>query len=474
MASNRYEFSACTSVLVGKKATVDGSTLIARNEDFKSAWPKHLVIHPHEEFANEQKFVAQDNGFTTTLPKVKGKYTATPEWTAENGLIEEDGINEYGVAMSATESTYANDQVLAVDPLVETGINEGSVVTVVLPYAHSAREGVAILGKIVKTNGAAETNGMLFSDQDEVWYMEIGSGHHWVAQRIPDDCYAVAANQMAIQEIDFDDPDNFMFSPTIREFVAQNHLNTAREGFNFRKIFGTQTLSDEVYSTPRVWFAQQYLNADTPNTPMSEDLPFIRKADRLIQVADVEYILGSHFQRTPYDLLGKGPESGKFRPISLAKTQESHILQIRPDMPIEVGGLHWLSLGVTAQSVYVPLYAGATDVHPAYKVGTKDYSPDSAYWTYKLAGILVDPHYHEFGEDLQETQHKLRIKFGQMVREADQKALQMEPAERTKFLTDQSIKMQQTGLDAMNKLISILVTKSTDLSPLNYNTDLNL
>lgn len=474
MAGKRYEFSACTSVLVGKKASADGSTMIARNEDFKASWPKHMVVHPHKEYSEPQKFVAKDNKFEWMLPKVRGKYTATPEWTDESGLIEEDGINEYGVAMSATESTYANDRVLSADPLVESGINEGAMVTVVLPYVHSAREGVQLLGKMVTEKGASETNGMLFSDQDEVWYMEIGCGHHWVAQRIPDDSYAVAANQMAIQNIEFDDLDNFMYSAGIQEFVAENNLNSEPASFNFRKIFGTRDLSDEVYNTPRVWFAQRYLNPEIEQEPTSQDLPFIRKANRLIQRQDVEYILGSHYQGTKYDLLGKAKEKGLFRPISLAKTQESHILQIRPDLPIETAGLQWIALGVTAESVYVPFYAGASDTHPAYKVGTKDYSPDSAYWTYKLAGVLVDAHYHELSDDLHDTQHKLNIKLGQMVKQTDKKAKSLNGKDLTEYLTKQSIAMQQEGLDQMHKLISILVSKSTDFSPLNFNTDLNL
>ncbi len=94
------------------------------------------------------------------------------------------------------------------------------MVTVVLPYVKTAREGVKRLGQIIEKYGTCESNGILFADQEEVWYLETGSGHHFVAQRIPDDCYAVVANQLAIQEIDFNDPANFIFSTGIQEFVA--------------------------------------------------------------------------------------------------------------------------------------------------------------------------------------------------------------------------------------------------------------
>lgn len=78
------------------------------------------------------------------------------------------------------------------------------MITVVLPFIRSAREGVERLGKIIQNMELPKQTGFWSADRDEAWYMEIGSGHHYVAQRIPDDSYAVVANQLAIQVIDFD------------------------------------------------------------------------------------------------------------------------------------------------------------------------------------------------------------------------------------------------------------------------------
>ena len=430
------KLSACTSILVGKKAMADNSTIIARNEDAKTAWPKHLTVHEHKEFEEEQVFVSNDNKFTMPLPKVRFRYSATPEWTDKFGLFEEDGINEYGVAMSATESAYSNPRVLGADPLIENGISEEAMVTVVLPYIKSAREGVTRLGSIIEKYGTSETNGVLFSDEDEVWYFESGSGHHWVAQRIPDDCYAVVANQLAIQKVDLDDPDNFMYSKGIVQFVYQNHFEVDFDNFNFRNVFGTHEYSDEIYSTPRVWYGQKYLSGDNDQDPMSEELPFIRKANRLLHLDDVEDVLASHFKETDYDPLGNGPKElkHKFRPISLAKTQESHVLQIRSNVPSNLAGIHWLALGVTAQSVFVPFYASATDVHPAYKKGSQKYSADSAYWIYKLVSVLVDPHYLEFGKMLSDTQDELFAEFTKEIKQADEHAVKLTGQEQVEYL----------------------------------------
>lgn len=475
MSFKQKDFSACTSILVGKKATADGSTLIARNEDAKAAWPKRMVVHSHKEFEQPQTFVSPDNNFTIELPKIRGKYTATPEWTSKFGFFEEDGINEYGVAMSATESAYANERVLSADPLVEKGIGEEAMITVTLPYIHSAREGVSYLGNIVEKFGASETNGVLFSDQNEVWYMEIATGHYWVAQRIPDDAYAVVANQLAIQTIDFDDQANFMYAPEISNFVDKHKLNVSHYEFNFRKIFGTQESSDEIYSTPRVWYGQKYLTSAVEQDPMSEELPFIQRANRLLHNDDLEYVLGSHFQGTPYDPLVNGSSSAKkFRPISLAKTQESHILQLRPDLPADISGLHWLAMGVTAQSIFVPFYAGMTDTHPAYQKGSDTYSHDSAYWRYKLLGILVDSHYKKFENKLQAWQKELRTSFKTRVRQSDLAASSLPQHKLSSFLTKASYANAQFGLDKVDKLTAQLITETTELSPLNFKTDENL
>lgn len=283
------------------------------------------------------------------------------------------------------------------------------------------------------------------------------------------------ANQLAIQEIDFNDPANFIFSTGIQEFVATNHLNPDPTCFNFRNIFGTHELSDEIYSTPRVWDGQRYLTPSVKQDPMSEELPFIQKADRLLYLDDLKYVLGSHFQNTPYDPLGKAPEKNKFRPISLAKTQESHLLQLRPNLPVEIAGLHWVAMGVTAQSVFVPVYAGSTDVHPAYKAGQKTYSSDSAYWVYKLLGVLVDPHYAQFGPKVLDLKKELAVKFTQIIKQTDAKALTIDdPLVLSELLTKASLKMQALGLSETQKLTAELITEATDLSPLNFKTDANL
>lgn len=467
------KLSSCTSILVGKQASVDGTIMIGRNEDSKAAWPKRVVIHPHGDL--DTRFESKDTGLKLTLPKGSFKYSATPEWTNKYGLFEEDGINEYNVAMSATESAYCNDRVLGCDPLVKGGLNEEAMVTVVLPFVKTAREGVQRLGDLIAEHGTGETNGILFADDNEAWYFESGAGHYWVAQRIPDDSYAVVANQLAIQEVDFDDPDNFMFHPQLKQFVEENHLNPHPETFNFRQIFGTATRSDAIYSIPRVWSGHQQFSpvAAKDEFPESQDLPFIMKPEKKISIFDAQHYLASHFQGTPYDPIGTGNDHDKhlYRPISLAKTQESHIMQMnRPGADIQ-----WIAMGVAAESVYVPFFAGINDVPAPYKRGKLLAQLNSAYWIFKHAGILADANLHDLLPQVEDVQHQLNQESVRMIKETDQELQKItDKDERNKYLTTQSENIATDALDEYRHLSLRLITQLTDQCQLNFHTDENL
>lgn len=467
------KLSSCTSILVGKQASVDGTIMIGRNEDSKAAWPKRVVIHPHGDL--DTRFESKDTGLKLTLPKGSFKYSATPEWTNKYGLFEEDGINEYNVAMSATESAYCNDRVLGCDPLVKGGLNEEAMVTVVLPFVKTAREGVQRLGDLIAEHGTGETNGILFADDNEAWYFESGAGHYWVAQRIPDDSYAVVANQLAIQEVDFNDPDNFMFHPQLKQFVEDNHLNPHPGTFNFRQIFGTATRSDAIYSTPRVWSGHQQFSPVTAKDefPESQDLPFIMKPEKKISIFDAQHYLASHFQGTPYDPIGTGNDHDKhlYRPISLAKTQESHIMQMnRPGADIQ-----WIAMGVAAESVYVPFFAGINDVPAPYKRGKLPAQLNSAYWIFKHAGILADANLHDLLPQVEDVQHQLNQESVRMIKETDQELQKItDKDERSKYLTTQSENIATDALDAYRHLSLRLITQLTDQCQLNFHTDENL
>jgi Dipeptidase len=158
----QHKHAACTSIMVGKKAAQDGSNFIARNEDnFVANWPKRFFVQPAVQNRHET-YVSPYNKLTVELPEKAYRYTSSPDANQDEGWYEEDGINEKNVGMSATESVFANELVLAYDPLIPEGVAEDSMTTLVLPYIDSARQGVEYLGNLIEKYGSAEGNGVQF------------------------------------------------------------------------------------------------------------------------------------------------------------------------------------------------------------------------------------------------------------------------------------------------------------------------
>ncbi|WP_288528533.1 C69 family dipeptidase [uncultured Secundilactobacillus sp.] len=469
--------SACTSVIVGKKASIDGSVMIARNDDtFLPLTPQAFIMHPANNH-QEKMLTSTQNGFKAKLPKQALRYQATPNVEVdEKGLYEESGINSANVAMSATESVYGNPLALAHDPLVADGMAEDTLQTMVLPYVKSAKEGVERLGQLIKQYGSPEGNGVLFADQNEAWYMEIVTGHHWVASRIPDDAYVIMANQVAQEQIDFNDPDQFMWSDGLFEFVETYHLNPDKDGWNFRHIFGTSTEKDRHYNTPRVWFGQRYLNPEIEQEPTSSNLPFICRANRKISVEDVEYILSSHYNETVYDPLGNGPEADKtrFRPISMNRTQNSHVLQLRNDVAPAQSAIFWLCFGVPAFTPYVPFFANATDTDPSYAVTPLQADDASAYWMYRKLSVLVEAHYSQFVEQDIDYLTAAKEQFRQHLQVTDDGATGLTDEALTAFLTERNHQIVADMRVATTDLIHTLFEKGLTLSKLTFNMDKNL
>ena len=226
---------ACTTILVGKKASYDGSTMIARNDDSGSGHftpKKFVVIHPEEQPKTYKSVISH---VTIELPDDPMRYTAVPNAVEGEGIWAAAGVNEANVAMTATETITSNPRVLGADPLVEIqpaedgkeevpgGIGEEDIVCIVLPYIRSAREGVKRLGSLLEQYGTYEMNGIAFQDQDEIWWLETIGGHHWIARRVPDDVYVVMPNQLGIDHFDLEDAlsdqKEYMCSSDLKEFI---------------------------------------------------------------------------------------------------------------------------------------------------------------------------------------------------------------------------------------------------------------
>lgn len=469
---------ACTTVIVGKKATIDGSTMAGRNVDtFGPYCPQRAIVVPANDHQSGN-YVSNMNGFTCLYPEHAYRYQLVPNVDIKKeGIYGESGFNEKNVAMSATESFYANEDSLANDPLVtKGGIAEDSITVITLPYIDSARDGVARLGKMIEKYGSAEGNGVIFSDKDDVWYMEILTGHHWVARRIPDDSYAVIANQIAIENVDFNDPDNYMWSTGIREYVEKYHLNPDEDRWCVRHIFGTDVELDRHYNYPRVWFGQRYLNPEIDQAIDSKHMPMCRKPSRKIKVSDVQYILRSHYNETPFDPYGSGDEKQKhmYRPVGLNRTQNSHVLQCRNDVPAAEACIMWINMGIPEYTPYLPFYANATDTDPSFNDTKLTWNFDDAYWFYRTVTTEVEAHYNENQPNNVKFLKATREMIYGMITATDEHAKNLSGEELTKYLTQRNHEIAQAVRAKTMEYMNTVVQNNISLSKLTFTMDPSL
>ena len=415
----------CTTILVGKNASYDGSTLVARNEDSSNGVfePKRMrVVHPDEQ---PRVYTSVLSHLTVELPDNPMRYTSVPDVVPGHGIWAEAGFNELNVGMSATETLTTNERVRGADPLVDYvpakgnegedgyvpaqpgGLGEEDMVTLVLPYAKSARDGVRILGDLLERYGTYENNGIAFSDVDEIWWLETIGGHHWMARRVPDDVYVVMPNQLGLDTLDLDDAlgeqKEFMCSADLRGFIDKYHLDLSLDGaLNPRDAFGSHDDADHVYNTPRGWYMLRYFNPNTfawdgPDadfTPRSDDLPWCMVPEKKITPEDVKYVLSSHYQGTPYDpYAATASEKGIYRPIGVNRNDFMALLQMRPDVPEDFRAVEWLAFASNAFNTMVPFYANV-DTTPEYLSNTTgDVSTDNFYWASRLLAAMADASY---------------------------------------------------------------------------------
>lgn len=464
----KIKVGSCTTILVGRKASIDGSTMIARNEDGSgdAAGPKKfVVVNPEDQ---PRKYQSAISKVKIDLPDNPLRYTSTPDVNDEFGIWAESGINSENIAMSETETSTTNSRVLGIDPLVETGIGEEDMLTIVLPYIHSAREGVQRLGALLGRYGTYESNGIAFSDQNEVWYLETIGGHHFAAIKIPDEAYVVAPNRFNIDFFDFES-DDVEYSPDLPELIEQYHLNPDEDITNLRHIFGSSTTKDAHYNNPRTWYGQRYFNPTTEQAPEDQNLPFAVVPEHKISVEDVKWVLSSHYQDTPFDPYGSGTQAQReaYRPIGINRNQESHILQIRPDVDAGIAGIHWLAFGPNTFNELVPFYANVQDTPARYRDTTSEYNLNQIFWLNRSAGIFGDTNYHLFSDLAMTTQQKIMAACRQIIVQTDQQASSQ--ADLSEFLQNQNQMMAELYFKEMTAMFGKMHEFSASTMKLRYN-----
>ena len=501
----------CTTILIGKAASYDGSTIIARNEDSPGGVfePKKMhVVMPAEQ---PRTYTATASHLTIELPEEPMRYTSVPDALAGHGIWAAAGINAANVAMTATETITSNERVLGADPLVAYrpargtrgeegyeperpgGIGEEDMVTLVLPYIRSAREGVKRLGALLERYGTYEMNGIAFADVDEIWWLETVGGHHWIAKRVPDDVYVTMPNQLGIDSFDLADAEGaqreHMASADLRAWMAAHHLDltlaTSAVGFsraertdvadvfNPRHAFGSHSDSDHVYNTPRAWYMQRCLNPsdrwDGPGAtygPESDDIPWSRVPERKLTIEDVKYVLSAHYQGTPYDPYGKAGTTatrGMYRPIGINRNGQLAVLQIRPSCPESSRSVQWMAFGSNVFNALVPLYANV-ETAPAYLENTTErVTSESFYWANRIIAALADARFNDNATHIEQYAEKIGWMGHAMLHATDARVAEL-PDEDVPAVLEQANEQMAEDLKRETETLLGQVLRTTSLA----------
>ena len=419
---------ACCGFIIGRQLTKDGTTLFGRTEDYPyypngGKHNKNYVVVDAKNYKEGDQLEDESNGFTYPHAASEMKYTATYDSArgdGSNGAFGEHGFNEAGVSMTSTVTAIPNKKVLKTDPLTENGIPEAAMLDVVLPRVKSAREGVEFLAKVIEEKGSAEGNVVVFADQNETWYMEILSGHQYVAVKVPEDKYAVFANTYYLGHVDLNDKENVIASKDVEKVAKESgNYKTDKDGnFHIAKSYGPEKYAEGDRS--RTYAGITLLDPNSKVTYEDDEYELFRSPtdpNKKYTLEDAFALQRNRFEHlngrfVPDDQIGVKKQGDDGSNDTVRKDQykyalgnenviDAHIYQINPNLPKSFSGTVWLGMGPSRNTPYVPFYGNVKDTYKAFKPQTATYDPNSWYWTVWHIDQMAINNQDLFGKSIQ-------------------------------------------------------------------------
>lgn len=479
---------ACTSFIVTKGASADGSVMITYAADAHNLYGE-LYYRPAATYPDGTMVEVKDWDSGKVLGKIK---------QARETFTVVGNLNEHQVAIG--ETTWGGREELENQ---EGIVDYGSLMWFALERAKTARQAIAVMTELVAEYGY-HSSGETFSisDPEEAWIMEmIGKGPGekgavWVARRVPDGYVSGHANQPRIHDFPLNDPENCVYSPDVITFARKKGYFTGKdEEFSFADAYGPANCGDLRACDARVW---AMYNRVAPNNkipadyvlckPGVERIPLWIKPEKKLTPGDVMALMRDHFEGTELDMT-KDPGAGPFqcpyrwrpmrwkldgkmhvneRATSTQQTGFSFVAQSRAGMPGPIGGILWFGVDDTASTVYVPMYAGLTKAPYHYAVGTgtfTDFTWDSAFWTFNWVSNFAYSRYSDMIVEIRKVQKELEDGFVTDQAGFEKKALAehaKNPAAARKLLTEYSEAAATRVVKRWQKLGQDLLMKFLD------------
>lgn len=481
---------ACTSFLVGKKASTDGSAFITYNQDDYGMFGRLQYLPAGKHAAGEmRKIVDGDtNHYLGEIPEAPYTYAVTGY------------INEHQLAI--TETTFGGRSELA-DP--KGIIDYTSLMTLALQRARTAREAIRVMTTLVQQYGyASEGESFSIADPNEVWILEmIGKGPNekgavWVAVRIPDDCIACHANQSRIHKFNLKDKNNVMYAKDVITFARKKGFFSGKDAdFSFANAYAPADFGAIRYCETRVWSfynkwvngMEQYLDyVDGKHIGKAEPMPLYFKPKQQLSLQDVMNSMRDHYEGTPFDITkdaGAGPYDAPYRPtplsweyqgkkyfnerpISTQQTAGTYVIQVRASMPNAVGGVLWFGNDDPNMVAYTPIYCCVSKVPECYNpkdANDVNFSWNSAFWVENWVSNMTYPRYSQLFPSLQAVRQD--VEGGYIAQQAQveshaQTLLAQDPARAKAYLTDYSTTCANQMLARWKKLGEYLIVKYND------------
>lgn len=483
---------ACTNFIVGKKASVDGSVICSYSADSYGMFQglKHQPAAKHPKGTMRQVYDWDTNKYGGEILEAEETYNVI------------GNINEWQVTIG--ETTFGGRE----EMVDTTGIIDyGSLIYITLQRAKTARQAIDIMTSLVEKYGyCSEGETFTICDPNEAWIMEmmgcasdrkVEKGRTvWVALRIPDDMICGHANQSRITKFNMKDKENVRYSKNVVSYARKmGWFKGKDEDFSFNAAYAAPDFSGRRMCDARVWsFFNRYADGmdryvawAEGKDALAEAMPLWVKPNKKLSVQDIETAMRDHYEDTPFALdsdIGGGIWDMPYRPTPLyfkvdgkeyfnerpVSTQQAgfvFVSQMRSWLPRQVGGCFWFANDDGNMAPFTPVYCCATKAPRPYDTPGADelnFSMDNAFWVQNWVSNMVYPRYSMLFPSLKEVRDSLDNSYFRAQKEVEDKALTLDEAARTKYLTAYTAEKAEQMLARWQKLATYLIVKYNDMT----------
>ncbi len=483
---------ACTNLIVGKKASTDGSVMCSYSADDYGMFAglHHSAAGKHAK-GETIRITDWDTGeFHGIIPQAAETYNVI------------GNINEYQVAIG--ETTYGGRE----EMVDTTGILDyGSLIYIALERSKTAREAIEVMTTLTEKYGyCSEGETFTICDPNEAWIMEMmgtGPGSHgvvWVAVRIPDNTICAHANQSRIGKFKQYDKKDVLYSKNVISYARKmGWFNGKDADFSWKNTYNRPDFEGRRYCDARVWSFfrhyddsfDKYLPWALGKDPEAEDMPLWIVPNRKLSVHDVETCMRDHYENTalaldsssigggiwempyrptPLSFTVDGKKYFNERPISTQQSAFTFVAQMRSWLPREIGGVLWFGNDDSNMVAYTPIYCGNTVRPECYNTPKADavtFSDKNAFWVCNWVSNMVYPRYSMMFPSLKEVRDSLETSYFAQQQQVEAKAQQLyaaDKAEALSYLNTYSNTQAQSMLKRWKELAVYLIVKYNDMA----------